>query len=219
MSEDFSVESGALNEDSRPPGCESFGTQRAMSSADEFLDGTGLTHLAGKTYDRFTGRIVPISSVGDSPASQSPKPQQEQSAENGGRGPSSAMQLRISHRNGWSSRTRKLSVTPIAASPRFYGTFTSWGSMRNGALYEHPTSVPHTKEPAYGWLPTPTHTANQLAPSMQKHPSCRNLSRLFPNGELCLIYEWMMGFPIGYSDASDSETPSSQQWRNGSDAA
>lgn len=98
-------------------------------------------------------------------------------------------------------------------------TLPAWGSMRSGVLYERPISERRTIEPEYGWLPTPTHTANQLCRSMMKHPSCRNLSRLFPNGELCLIFEWLMGFPTGYSDVSGSETQSAPQSRNGSDDA
>jgi hypothetical protein len=34
---------------------------------------------------------------------------------------------------------------------------------------------------------------------MMKHKSCRNLKRLFPDGEMCLIFEWLMGFPTGWS--------------------
>lgn len=60
----------------------------------------------------------------------------------------------------------------------------------------------HTNAHAFGRLATPTATANQLAPSMAKWPGCRNLQRLalasglpFPT-----LYEWMMGWPIGWTD-------------------
>jgi hypothetical protein len=105
---------------------------------------------------------------------------------------------------------------PIADSSRCLATLPPSGSMRSGVLYELPTSARRTSAPAYGWLPTPTHTANQFCDSMMKHVSCRNLKRLFPAGELCLIYEWLMGFPIGWSDASASETLSSRRLPSGS---
>jgi len=62
----------------------------------------------------------------------------------------------------------------------------------------------------YTWLPRPTATANQLAPSMRKHPSCKNLQNLvgriggMPHPQL---WEWLMGFPIGWTDLEPSETP------------
>lgn len=48
------------------------------------------------------------------------------------------------------------------------------------------------------WLPTPTATANQWAPSMRKHPSCRNLQGLV--GKSPEVFEWLMGFPPGWTD-------------------
>ena len=60
------------------------------------------------------------------------------------------------------------------------------------------------------WLPRPTATANQLCVSMRKHPSCKNLQDLVgrtgggPHPEL---WEWLMGFPIGWTDLEPSETP------------
>ena len=50
-----------------------------------------------------------------------------------------------------------------------------------------------------GYLHTPTTMANFCAPSMQKHPGCRNWVKVFgkitPNH-----YEWMMGWPLGWTD-------------------
>lgn len=58
-----------------------------------------------------------------------------------------------------------------------------------------PQWVRHTIDQDIGLLATPTRTANQCAPSMQKHPSCRRLTRLL--GRLTpRAYRWLMGWPI-----------------------
>ena len=70
------------------------------------------------------------------------------------------------------------------------------------------------------WLPTPTATANQLAPSMRKHKSCLLLQDLTgstggkPHPE---VFEWLMGFPERWTDLEHSETPSSRKSRKQSD--
>jgi len=63
-------------------------------------------------------------------------------------------------------------------------------------------------------LATPTATANQTAPSMQKHPGCRAFVALF-GAEPILekTYEWLMGLPPGWTDLGLAETASYQQWR------
>jgi hypothetical protein len=48
---------------------------------------------------------------------------------------------------------------------------------------------------ASGFAATPTATANQLAPSMQKHPGCRLIADLKPE-----TLERRMGFPPGWTD-------------------
>lgn len=162
---------------------------------------------------------VPKSSPAASPASTSPKGHTVRLETMDGSGPFSRTPSPLSGRVGSSSRTSRRSGTQIAGSTSSSATLPSWGSMLNGVLYELPTWERHTIEPEYGWLPTPTETANQLAPSMMKHRGCRNLSRLFPAGELCLIFEWLMGFPTGYSDARGSATLSVPQSPSGSVAA
>ena len=49
-----------------------------------------------------------------------------------------------------------------------------------------------------GFVATPTTMANQWAPSMQKHPGCRRLTKLFGK-PTPTIYEWLMGWPIGWT--------------------
>lgn len=68
-------------------------------------------------------------------------------------------------------------------------------------------------------LPSPTAKGNQLAPSMRKWPSCRRLQDLIGIGGAPHpgIWEWMMGFPEGWTDVEPSETPSSLKSRKSSD--
>src|SRR5439155_2435401 len=155
----------------------------------------------------------------DSPVSTSRRQPTAPHAETDGCGPTSHESFVKSSRAGSSSRMSTPFATRIADSPRFSSILPRWGSMRNGVLCELHGSAPHITEPEYGWLPTPTFKANQLCRSMMKWRGCRNLFQLFPAGELCLIYEWLMGFPIGYSDVSDLGMPSSQSPPNGSDVA
>ena len=59
-------------------------------------------------------------------------------------------------------------------------------------------------------LATPTATANQLCPSMAKHPGCVAWQAIHPTGPLRPSFvEWMMGFPYEWTACTDSETQSS----------
>src|SRR5690606_10230717 len=62
-----------------------------------------------------------------------------------------------------------------------------------------------------GYLHTPTTKANYCADSMQKWPSARAFKTVFgrPNPT---IHEWMMGWPIGWSDIRPLETDKYRLW-------
>ena len=59
---------------------------------------------------------------------------------------------------------------------------------------------------------TPTTKANYAAPSMQKWPSCRNYVSMFgkPTPE---YQEWLMGWPIGWTDLNRLEMDRFQLWQ------
>ena len=60
-----------------------------------------------------------------------------------------------------------------------------------------------------GPLHTPTRKANFNAPSMQKWPSCRNYVRAFGTQKPTPAqFEFLMGYPIGYTELKHSETRS-----------
>jgi len=99
---------------------------------------------------------------------------------------------------------------------KFSGGLLRSGTMRNGIVYPRQPLAPLTDETAFGLLPTPTTQANQLAPSMQKHAGCRLLSRMAGGvgGKVSpMMYEWQMGFPMGWTDLKPSEMPLSRRSR------
>lgn len=81
-------------------------------------------------------------------------------------------------------------------------TASNYGSNRGGAA-GRTGKVRHSLQSMarMGLLPTPT--ANQLTPSMAKHPGCRNLQKMAggSGGRLSPQFvEAMMMFPIGHTD-------------------
>jgi hypothetical protein len=62
-----------------------------------------------------------------------------------------------------------------------------------------------------GWLHTPTTIANYSAPSMQKHPACRAFVAVFGKPDP-INQEWLMGWPIGWTDLAPLEMGKYQQW-------
>lgn len=90
-----------------------------------------------------------------------------------------------------------------------YETWPRCGSMWRGTVGRHAPSAPHTVATDCGsWLATPTATANQTCPSMQKNPGCRGWT-----GEMTPArVEWAMGWPIGWTDLRPLEMDKFQQW-------
>ncbi len=68
------------------------------------------------------------------------------------------------------------------------------------------------REVAGGPLHTPTTKANFTAHSMQKWPSCRRYVKIFGAGRILPEqFEFLMGYPIGWTALDPSETPSSRK--------
>lgn len=68
------------------------------------------------------------------------------------------------------------------------------------------TWVLTTFGPDFGYLHTPTKTANFSAPSMQKHQCCRNFVEVFGKPTQA-SFEWLMGLPIGWTGPGPLVTP------------
>ena len=152
------------------------------------------------------------------------------------------------------SRKTVRTCVPVALAP-LSKALPAWGMTYAGACWELGTRVRPTKEIACGsMLATPTAKANQLAPSMQKWPSCRAwwptpqssdcrdrghmgtkvVQRRIANGRQVNLgmvasdisgklnpdwVEWLMGWPIGWTDSEPLATDRShnaQRWRGAS---
>ena len=86
--------------------------------------------------------------------------------------------------------------------------------MKPAALsFPRKTWVVTTFGPDVGYLHTPTTQGNYCAPSMQKWPACRAFARVFgkvtPEAQ-----EWLMGWPIGWTELQPLETDRFQRWRS-----
>jgi hypothetical protein len=92
-------------------------------------------------------------------------------------------------------------------------TLPKWGMMRDGELSELITSGLHTGEIEFGFsLPTPTATANQLCPSMQKWPAHQALSEQVGGRWNPVWVEWLMGWPMGWTGLEPLETGRFHSW-------
>ena len=126
-----------------------------------------------------------------------------------------------SRRRSRSGSSRK-TYQPFAVEDwtKFLGASLRSGTMRNGIVYPLQPLAPLTEEIASGLLPTPTTMGNQLAKSMQKHQGCRLLSKM-AGGTGGMVspkmYEWMMGYPTGWTELKPSEMPLSRKSRKSSE--
>ena len=91
-------------------------------------------------------------------------------------------------------------------------TSRRWVIKSDALNFQRKTWVQTTYGQDIGYLHTPTCTANYSAPSMKKHPSCKLFSLVFWKPSP-MNHEWMMGWPIGWSDLKLLETDKFQQWR------
>lgn len=63
-----------------------------------------------------------------------------------------------------------------------------------------------------GWLPTPTAKANHDAPSMRKWPAYATYQDWLGGRTCPQTWEWMMGWPEGWTDSTASATDSFHSW-------
>ena len=100
---------------------------------------------------------------------------------------------------------------------QFSGSFPKAGMMRSGKLYRHPQWVRHTCVKEFSLLPTPVASDHKSATSQSvsqaiihrgKSPRLGEYVAAQTPGQLNPEFvEWLMGFPIGYTELEDSETP------------
>lgn len=93
----------------------------------------------------------------------------------------------------------------------YLGEYPNAGELKSKSRL--PEWARHISAIGCSFLATPTATANQTASSMMKHPGCRALKMLFGT-VYPEAYEWMMGFPKGWTDCDHLEMPSFLQWQH-----
>lgn len=105
-----------------------------------------------------------------------------------------------------------------------------WGSMRNGECWERTTSAPTTSENESGYWPTPLSGPGnssctmetalkwdngkyQLTLTMEVAREEKAAGRHIPHGTLNPPWvEWLMGWPIGWTDFAPLEMDKFQEW-------
>lgn len=86
-----------------------------------------------------------------------------------------------------------------------------WVTKSNALPYQRLTWVLTTFGKDTGYVHTPTCTANYSAPSMQKWKSCKNFVHAF-GSPTPMNHEWLMGWPIGWTDLQPLEMDKFQRW-------
>ena len=91
-------------------------------------------------------------------------------------------------------------------------TSKRWVTKSDALPYPRQTWVLTTFGRDSGYLHTPTATANYCATSMQKHAACREYRRVF--GRVTPTnHEWLMGWPIGWTDFAPLATGRFRAWQ------
>jgi hypothetical protein len=187
------------------------------------------------TGDR--GKESPMSSVADSRVRTSPPPEKAQdSAENDlDCGPKCAGSSARYHPATFSWRTAQCSL--FGGLERFSATWPRWGIMRHGEFWELVTPKRRTNGNASGSWPTPTVTGCLNGYQQQgkggvdwkptiagavgaaKTPNPADMTKLYPprpqdiGGKLNPSWvEWLMGWPVGWTDCTPLETDKFLPW-------
>lgn len=120
----------------------------------------------------------------------------------------------------YSLRTYQACLTTNQCA-EFLETFPHLGLMLNGEVFERPNLEPGVSGTEFSWWPTPQASDNRFLLS-SFGSTLRNPMR---NPGIGKAYwcrpefsEWLMGFPLGWTDLKPAATPSSHKSPNGSDA-
>lgn len=107
-----------------------------------------------------------------------------------------------------------LGLFPSDTSEKFSGTWPKWGSMRNGELFHQPQPVQTMFARGSGYLPTPTaHNSKEGAYPAEYTRNTPTLAAVLGGKIAPPRTEWMMGWPIGWSDLKPLETDSLLLWQ------
>jgi hypothetical protein len=99
-------------------------------------------------------------------------------------------------------------------SPTHQNVSSNLVTARTTAVYRGLIAGQTIREIVGGLLHTPTRKANFVAPSMQKWPSCRRYVEAFGGQRITREqFEFLNGYPIGWTRLDSSEMPSSRRYR------
>ena len=108
-------------------------------------------------------------------------------------------------------KTRQCSL--LEGLDEFSGTWPRWGIMRDGECFPLPPLVPSMSGNGYSYLPTPTcHNAKE-GNYPAEHQRNTPLLATHAGGKINPEWtEWLMGWPHGWTDLSQSGTANFQKW-------
>ena len=111
-------------------------------------------------------------------------------------------------------KSSSLKTSKEIQSDEQLNTSSEWGCSVTLSVYQQMISGLTIKECVGGLLHTPTKTANFLAPSMQKHPSCTRYAKAFGRRRISApLFAFLMGYHPEWTVLQNSETPSSRKSR------
>ena len=109
----------------------------------------------------------------------------------------------------------------LADLDEFSGTWPRWGMMQNGECSELSMQGLRISENAFGFWPTPTcHNAKEQDSPAESKRNTPTLCHVARGGDQTLPrhlnpewVEWLMGWPLGWTDLQPLETDKFRQWR------
>ena len=212
MSSTFSAESAASPSGSKEPGCEPSHSARSIPGAGRFSESTGRTSPATTTSERCRSS-APISCVEASLASPLALLREDEGS------PKTFGPKCFGSSDFASHPTSSLKTSRSRQSPTRLNVSNDLAMARTTAVYRGLIAGLTISEIVGGQLHTPTRKANFVAPSMQKWPSCRRFVAAFGGQRITPEqFEFLLGYPIGWTALAPSEMPSSRKSRKRSGA-
>lgn len=112
---------------------------------------------------------------------------------------------------------REMSSRRMSRKPRYFAPepiLSLWDTDAAISVTTHGLPGHRIAARAGGFLATPTCAANQTAPSMQKHQSCRAYVATFGANPISpRHYEFLMGWPIGWTGTEPLAMGKYRSWR------
>lgn len=127
--------------------------------------------------------------------------------------------------SGW--KTRQCSL--LGGLTEFSGILPRWGTMRDGECFPLPTLEHPTSERGCGYWPTPTKTVVLAPKGVDQMEHWKKRKQDYKEGKskfdpglklemLCggvpnpVLVEWLMGWPMGWTELQPLETGKFRQW-------